>query len=126
MAIIITDDDLNAVLYSDGELMPEELCLSTAEVIREAGPWGQGFPEPLFDGKFIIMNQRLVGQRHLKMVLSKVGDGELVDAIAFNVDLDAWPNYSCDEIKIAYRLDVNEFRGLRKPQLMVEYFKLAS
>ncbi len=113
--------DLQNVLLSDGELQSDELSVDMAELLREAGPWGQGFPEPLFDGVFQILEQRLVGARHLKMTLEK--DNRMIDAIAFNVDLNQWPNYRCNAVSIAYRLDINEFRGKRHVQLIIEHME---
>ncbi|MEZ5540889.1 MAG: single-stranded-DNA-specific exonuclease RecJ [Pseudomonadota bacterium] len=111
-------DDLDCVLYSDGTLTEEEFSLTTAQTLRDAGPWGQGFPEPLFDGEFTILEQRVVGERHLKLVL-RAGAGRL-EAIAFNTDpVPA----SCRQARLAYRLDVNEFRGRLGPQLRVEYLE---
>ncbi len=115
--------DLENSVMSDGELHPNELSLDVAEVIREAGPWGQSFPEPLFDGVFELLEQRLVGGRHLKMTLSK--ENQTIDAIAFNIDINQWPNYRCNLVNIAYRMDVNEFRGKRSVQLIVEYIETA-
>ncbi|MCS5578457.1 MAG: single-stranded-DNA-specific exonuclease RecJ, partial [Alteromonas macleodii] len=83
--------DGNHALFSDGDLSSEELCLPFAHLLRQAGPFGQGFESPLFDGEFALLDQRLVGQKHLKMVLKSDGANE-VDAIAFNVDLKSWPN----------------------------------
>ena len=113
--------DLQNVLLSDGELQSDELSVDMAELLREAGPWGQGFPEPLFDGVFQILEQRLVGARHLKMTLEK--DNRMIDAIAFNVDLNQWPNYRCNAVSIAYLLDINEFRGKRHVQLIIEHME---
>jgi len=115
----LSEDALNQTLFSDGELSKEELGLDIAEILREAGPWGQMFPEPLFDGVFQIIDQHLVGGKHLKMNLLK--DGNIIEAIAFNIDLNRWPNYRCQAVSIAYRLDINEFRGNKKLQLIVEY-----
>lgn len=117
------DVHLQAVVESDGELAEADFQLDLATELRFAGPWGQHFPEPVFDGCFNIVHQRLVGEKHLKMVLSLPGDERLLDAIAFNVDLDTWPDESVEQAEIAYRLDVNEFRGKRSVQLMVEYLK---
>ncbi len=119
------DVHLQAVIESDGELAEEELQLELATELRFAGPWGQHFPEPLFDGRFNILSQRLVGQKHLKMVLALPGSARAIDAIAFNIDLDTWPNEAVSQADIAYRLDVNEYRGRRSLQLMVEYLKPA-
>lgn len=115
------DVHLQAVVESDGELLPGEFQLDLASELRFAGPWGQHFPEPVFDGRFDIVHQRLVGEKHLKLVLSPEGDQQLIDAIAFNVDLDVWPAESVHQVDVAYRLDVNEYRGKRSVQLMVEY-----
>lgn len=117
----LNEEMLNNALLSDGELHPKELTLETAEILREAGPWGQSFPEPIFDGVFEVLEQRLVGGRHLKMVLAK--DESTLDAIAFNIDINSWPNYRCSHVNIAYRVDVNEFRGKRTVQLMVEHLE---
>ncbi len=118
---LLTEEQLHNKLLSDGEIAEHELTLEIAEVLREAGPWGQAFPEPLFDGTFNILEQRLVGNKHLKMVLSleKIN----LDAIAFNIDINAWPNYRCERVHIAYRMDVNEFRGRRSVQLIVEHLE---
>jgi single-stranded-DNA-specific exonuclease len=75
----------------------------------------------MFDGHFQVVSQRLVGEKHLKMVLAPVDSNIVLDAIAFNIDLDVWPDQSVEQVEIAYRLDVNEFRGQRSVQLMVEY-----
>ncbi len=111
--------DGNHALFSDGDLSSKELCLPFAHLLRQAGPFGQGFESPLFDGEFALLDQRLVGQKHLKMVLKSDGSNE-VDAIAFNVDLKSWPNAMVKRVHIAYRLDINVFRGQETVQLIVE------
>jgi single-stranded-DNA-specific exonuclease len=118
----LNPDDLNSVLLSDGELAPNKITLAFAEQLRNAGPWGQNFPEPIFDGIFTLIQQRIVGEKHLKLVLQKeTKSGQYnFDAIAFNVDLSLWPNHNTSEVALAYRLDVNEFRGKQTVQLMVE------
>ncbi|QIB67741.1 single-stranded-DNA-specific exonuclease RecJ [Kineobactrum salinum] len=114
------DLDLEAVLESDGELQAPDFDLELATMLRFAGPWGQHFPEPLFDGRFRIVQQRLVGTRHLKLVLALPGTDTVVDAIAFNVDTECWPDPGREWLEAAYRLEVNEFRGNRSLQLMIE------
>lgn len=114
----VDEATLTNVLLSDGQLSAQQINLEQALELREAGPWGQGFPAPLFDGEFTILQQRLVGEKHLKMVLES--EGKSVDAIAFNVDLKVWPNPMIKKVFCAYRLDVNEFRGNRTVQLLVE------
>lgn len=111
---------LQGEILSDGPLSAQEMTLEVAEMLREAGPWGQMFPEPMFDGEFRLLQQRLVGERHLKVILEPVGGGPLLDGIAFNVDTAIWPDNGVRQVKIAYKLDVNEFRGNRSVQLIIE------
>ncbi|MCL6742451.1 single-stranded-DNA-specific exonuclease RecJ [Kosakonia sp. R1.Fl] len=111
---------LQGEIVSDGPLSAQEMTLEVAEMLREAGPWGQMFPEPLFDGEFRLLQQRLVGERHLKVMLEPVGGGPLLDGIAFNVDTSCWPDNGVRQVNIAYKLDVNEFRGNRSVQLIIE------
>lgn len=106
-------------VLSDGPLTPMELTLDIAKSIRGAGPWGQQFPEPVFDNRFEILDQRIVGQHHLKLTLLHEQGGEPLDAIAFNVDLKAWPNHQARAMHAAYRLDINEYNGRTKLQLMI-------
>ncbi len=115
---------LEGVVWSDGELSLTELTLDTAEMLREAGPWGQAFPEPSFDGRFRILQPRLLKERHLKAMfepLGRTGPAPLLDGIAFNVDTAIWPDPSIKEVEMVYRLDINEFRGKRSVQLLIEH-----
>lgn len=121
MAEWLDADALQGVIWSDGELAAQELSLPTAELLREAGPWGQSFPEPIFDGKFKLLQQRLVGERHLKVMIEPLGGGPLLDGIAFNIDTTQWPDPSVKQVELAYKLDVNEFRGNRNVQLIIEH-----
>ncbi|MEH6568430.1 MAG: single-stranded-DNA-specific exonuclease RecJ [Halioglobus sp.] len=121
----VDDVNLQAMIESDGELAIEHFDLELANQLRFAGPWGQHFPEPVFDGRFRLLQQRLVGEKHLKMVLTPAGSDTAIDAIAFNIDLERWPNEAAEWVTIAYRLDVNEFRGNRSLQLMVEHLELS-
>lgn len=105
-------------ILSDGPLISSELTLELATVLRDAGPWGQLFPEPLFDNVFEVLDQRIVGQHHLKLTLALDG-GEPIDAIAFQVDLKCWPNHRARAIHAAYRLDINTYNGRTKLQLMI-------
>lgn len=117
----LSEESLQGVVWSDGQLMAQELTLPTAELLREAGPWGQAFPEPQFDGKFKLIQQRLVGERHLKVMLEPLGGGPLLDGIAFNIDTALWPDPSVKQVELAYKLDINEFRGNRSVQLIIEH-----
>lgn len=114
---------LQGIIWSDGELQPQEFSLATAELLRDGGPWGQAFPEPLFDGKFKLLQQKLVGERHLKVMVEPLGGGPLLDGIAFNIDPLIWPDNSVRQVELAYRLDINEFRGNRSVQLIIEHLR---
>ena len=134
----LTETELQRVMSSDGDLSADELQLELAEALRSAGPWGQGFPEPLFDGIFEVVSQRVVGDKHLKLVLRYPGDSRIFDAIAFNgathspSDVQGRTNVAggrspgattMQRIHIVYRLDVNEYRGQRSLQLLIEHLE---
>ncbi|MFC3121105.1 single-stranded-DNA-specific exonuclease RecJ [Agaribacter flavus] len=108
---------LTQQMMSDGELSPHEMNLENAKVLKCQLPWGQGFEAPLFDGVFDLIQQRIVGHKHLKLLLSK--GGRMFDAIAFNVDLKQWPDNSATRVHIAYQLDINEFNNKVNVQLLV-------
>lgn len=111
---------LQGEVLSDGPLSGQEMTMDVAQMLRDAGPWGQMFPEPLFDGRFRLLQQRLVGERHLKVMVEPIGGGPLLDGIAFNVDTALWPDSSVREVTLAYRLDINEFRGNRSLQIIID------
>ena len=115
--------DLEDVLASDGALAATELGLDLAHALRAGGPWGQAFPEPVFDGEFDVISRRIVGANHLKMTLSPAGAEHTLDAIAFNQNDHGWPR---DAVRIhaAYRLDVNEWQARESAQLVVEWMEL--
>lgn len=120
----LVPDDLRRVILSDGDLAATELDLAVAEQLREGGPWGQHFPEPVFDGEFLLLDQRLVGERHLKMTVAHPDDPQrAIDVISFNVDLRRWPDRDCARVRLAYRLDVNEWRGRVTLQLVAEHLE---
>ncbi len=119
----LAPEDLRGIILSDGELAPEDMNLEMAELLRGAGPWGQAFPEPLFDGHFEIVQRRIVGERHLKMVVKAPGRDAVFDAIAFNTMDAEWPPKTA-HVQLAYKLDVNEYRGQRSAQLLVEHVDL--
>ena len=119
----LSAEDLTGRLLCDGELAVDEFSLQLAAALRDAGPWGQHFPEPGFHGQFNLIQQRLVGERHLKMVLQPTGGTEVIDAIAFNIDPEVWPNPTIQQVRLVYSLDVNEFRGRQSLQLMVRHLQ---
>ncbi|WP_229624874.1 single-stranded-DNA-specific exonuclease RecJ [Vibrio parahaemolyticus] len=118
---------LKGVIFTDGELKPEEFSMHIAEQLRAGGPFGQAFPEPIFDGEFKVLHQKLVGEKHLKLMLEPLYKGHptnvMIDGIAFNVDLRRWPDASVKTVRLAYKLDVNEFRGNQSLQLMIDHIE---
>ncbi len=119
---MLGDDMLEGVILSDGELAPDDIGLELAESLRLGGPWGQGFPEPVFDGEFEIVQSRVVGEYHLKLVLRMPDSDSLFDAIAFGALERGWADLQ-GRVRVAYRLDVNEFRGQRSAQLVIEHMQ---
>ncbi len=119
---LVTAEQLEAVLLSDGELKDNELNLDIAELLFRAGPWGQGFPEPVFDGVFKVNDHRIVGKHHLKLNVTPLEGRQKIDAIAFNIEKYQW-NEKAGEVRIAYQLAINEFRGVRSAQLIVQHLE---
>ncbi|MDD1509198.1 single-stranded-DNA-specific exonuclease RecJ [Pseudomonas sp. CNPSo 3701] len=117
----LCEDDLTGRLLSDGVLSIDEFNLPLARELRNAGPWGQHFPEPLFHGAFQLVQQRIVGERHLKVVLKSECGSVQLDGIAFGVDREVWPNPTVRWVELAYKLDVNEFRGQESVQLLISH-----
>ena len=116
----LSDDQLCHLVETDGELSGEDFTLACAQELQAAGPWGQGFPEPLFDGNFTILSQRLVGGSHLKLQVQHPDCQHPIDAIAFQVDVGQWPNHRCQQARMTYRLDLNTYRGRSSLQLVVD------
>lgn len=116
LRILYPAADFSGTLMTDGLLPPDAMGLDFARTLRDAGPWGSGFPEPLWSGDFELLEQRIVGENHLKMRVRPAGGGAQVDAIAFN---QAGPALR-GVVQMAYRLDVNEYRGVERAQLVVE------
>ncbi len=126
-------ETLTGVVHSDGELRDADLCVDTARILRGGGPWGQGFPEPVFDGEFNVLDARIVGSRHLKLQLRPAGAGEIkggeagsraIDAIAFGYiggAAEEVPMGPGKQVRVAYRLEVNEYRGVESVQLNCQH-----
>lgn len=120
--VYLKPGDLTGRILSDGALPPTLLSLESASVLREAGPWGQHFPEPVFDGEFLVLRQKLVGGNHLKLTLAEASQPTReIEGIWFNIDNREWPNPTVKQARLVYRIDVNEFRGFTNLQLMVEH-----
>ncbi|MGB0720915.1 MAG: single-stranded-DNA-specific exonuclease RecJ [Gammaproteobacteria bacterium] len=119
----LDEGDLEGLLHSDGALGRGELNIDTAQVLRAGGPWGQGFPPPLFDDDFVVLSRRLLNGGHLKMMVEGP-DGSAVEAIAFRFEHE--PPEQGERVHLAYRLDVNEWGGEVRAQLIVEYLERVS
>ena len=119
----LSRDDCHGVQLSDGELSAQELDIELAELLRQAGPWGQQFPEPVFDGHFEVHSQRVVGQTHLKLVLRHAHNKDkLIDAIAFHqAPQGVVPDWTW--VHAAYRVDINHYQGQRNLQLIIEHIQ---
>ncbi len=122
---LISEDDLQDYLLTDGELEAQDFSLSFADKIQQSGPWGQHFPEPVFEGEFDIIQQRIVGEKHLKLLLREPHEGMLLDGIAFFIDLTLWPN-KAEKAKVVFKVDINEFRGQKNLQLLVDYIEVVA
>lgn len=111
---------LDQIIYTDGELEVNEISLHTTKALMDAGPFGQQFPPPCFDGVFELVDQKIVGKNHLKVMLRMKGGQRIIHGITFNVDLDQWPNEHVEWVHIVYRLDINYFQGNENLQLIIE------
>jgi single-stranded-DNA-specific exonuclease len=116
MTRLYPEADLSGAIVTDGRLPGDALTLEFARSLREAGPWGSGFPEPLWSGDFTVVERRTVGDNHLKMRVQPVDGGGVIDAIAFNQASVVHRG----RVQLAFKLDVNEYRGYENPQLVVE------
>ena len=121
-AAMLDDDLLREEVLSDGELASGELDRAHADVLRSAGPWGQGFPEPLFDGVFEVLDWRVVGEKHLKFSLRAAGHATALNAIQFNGWRDEPPPV---RIHAAYQLDTDDWRDRRGIQLLLRHWQAA-
>jgi single-stranded-DNA-specific exonuclease len=119
----LTDEDLQAEILSDGELNDKNLSLATAKILRASGPWGQGFPVPVFDGEFKVLDYRVVGEHHLKLTLQSPQGNNTLNAIAFNYANFDWNNRAA-VVFAAYELEVNHFRGIESPQLLIKHLEV--
>lgn len=122
VSVLADKQYLEPVLWSDGELDAAYFSERFAQTLRDAGPWGQSFPEPLFHGEFIVLDQRILKEKHLKLSLSHPASNQVFDGIAFNIDASDWQS-APQKVYLAYRLDINEFRGVRSLQLMISYIE---
>ncbi|MDG2316858.1 MAG: single-stranded-DNA-specific exonuclease RecJ [Gammaproteobacteria bacterium] len=114
-------EDFDEKIMTDGVLIDSELTLEVASLLNDIGPWGQGFPEPLFEGSFLLLSQRVLGDKHLKMSIQTDSNKKPLDAIAFNCSPE---NLQIGELlHLVYRLNVNTYYALPKIQLIVEHIQ---
>jgi len=120
LAEVESDD----AVWTDGELPDAEISLVTAQLLRDAGPWGQAFPEPCFEGEFEVESPRIIGEKHVKCWLRPVGSQARYDAIAFNLlDGERFTQPPQGRVRLAYRLDINHWQGERRLQLLIEHIE---
>ena len=118
-------DIIDDSLITDGELDKSECSLQTAELLKQSGPWGQGFPEPIFHGEFEVVQQRILADKHLKLVVQNRHQDLIVDAIYFFAP-EQCLSESLNQVELVYKLSVNEFRGDISLQLIVEQLKIVN
>ena len=114
---------LRAEILSDGELNEADINLAMARRLRNSGPWGQGFPAPVFDGEFSVLDYHIVGEHHLKLSLQTRPGGRAVSAIAFNYANFDWHQRAV-LVHVAYELDVNHYRGIESAQLLIRHLQV--
>ncbi|MDA1107839.1 MAG: single-stranded-DNA-specific exonuclease RecJ [Proteobacteria bacterium] len=118
----LAPEQMQRIILSDGELDADAMGVALAQTLRDAGPWGQGFPEPVFDGEFEILKQRRVGEKHLKLTVRHPQGGPALDAIAFNIAADDLSRLEgAARAHLVYKLDINDYRGVRSAQLVIEH-----
>ncbi|OCG26050.1 single-stranded-DNA-specific exonuclease RecJ [Gilliamella sp. wkB108] len=117
----LTNDLFEQIIETDGEIENQDFTYTIAKQLKESGPWGEGFSEPIFDGEFIIHQQKLFAQKHLRLVLEPKNGGSLIEGVYFNVNLLEWPDQSIKKVKLVYHLDVDEFRGNQVARLMIRH-----
>ena len=122
MDAVLGGVQLTAEILTDGELAAEDISLDLALKIENRGPWGQRFAEPVFDGRFEVLDHRVVGGSHLKMIVRPVDGSDPVDAIAFNRMPQDLPQSG--PVRLLYRLDINRWQGREECQLMVDHIVL--
>ncbi|MBE8215656.1 MAG: single-stranded-DNA-specific exonuclease RecJ [Endozoicomonadaceae bacterium] len=117
----LSEEQLQSIIWSDGTLSDADLNLKTAELLAHSGPWGQNFPEPIFDGIFHIIDQHLMKDTHLKLRVSSNADAsQIFTAICFNVDRKIWPNDAIKKVHLVYQLNINIFHNKKSINLMIK------
>ena len=112
---------LEQIIETDGEIDSQDFNYAMAKQLKESGPWGEGFTEPTFDGDFIVHQQRLFAEKHLRLILEPKNGGPIIEGVYFNVNLTQWPDNTIKNVKIVYQLDVDDFRGNQTAKLMIRH-----
>lgn len=121
VANVLNNIALENVVETDGAVEKAFLNLTTAKLLKDSGPWGASFPEPVFEGEFRVHQQKLIAEKHLKLVLEPLDGGPLVNSIVFNIDRGVWPDQSVKKVKIVYNLEMDEFRGNQSLSLLARH-----
>jgi single-stranded-DNA-specific exonuclease len=116
----LNEEQLQAVLYTDGEMPVGMFTLDMARLIRFAGPWGQAFPEPVFENRFECFSWRQMGERHLRLNLRDPRDDSLYDAVMFNAYNGEPPP---TVLRAAYELTINDWQGRESPRLLLRHIE---
>jgi single-stranded-DNA-specific exonuclease len=111
---------LEHVLYTDGELPPGAATLELARQLRYGGPWGQAFPEPVFENEFACASWRVMGETHLRLSLSDPRDGAVLDAVMFGGYTGQPPP---SRLRAAYELTINDWQGRESPRLLLRHIE---
>jgi len=117
---------LDKIIETDGILSHADFNLDLARLIKYAEPWGQEFSEPVFHGKFKIIEQKILSDKHLKLKVEPVFEHRntmSLNAIAFNIDREKWPNFEAEFVNIVYKLDINVYSGLTSLQLLIDHIE---
>lgn len=117
----INNTMLKNIIWSDGELQPIEFSLHIAELLRNSGPWGQSFPEPIFNGRFKLQKQYIISDKHLKVIVIPINGGPIINGIFFNADMNFWPNNKIYIIDMVFKLNINQFANNEVIQLLIEH-----
>jgi len=119
--LVLTAKDIEGNIETDGVLPKDRFDIYTAQLLKDAGPWGQHFPEPVFMGEFTVIEHRVLADKHLKMLLRPIGGSQPVEAICFNC-VDGSYEFEWPVINAVFKLDVNEWRGRQSLQLLIDHF----
>lgn len=116
---LLTEDQLTRTIWTDGPLAPSEYGIELARAIEAAGPFGQAFPEPVFDNEFVVLSRRVLKDKHLKLRL-RAGQSTAVDAIWFSAPPELL-NDTPPRLRLLYQLVVERWQGLESPGLQVRH-----